>query len=195
MDLLKLFDAQLDDPIIQSALKNCKVPARKKKATEETKDEDSKETEVDDAPKAINTANNTPQDDMLPPTSVREKKRIKDMVEKESFVHQAANHMMQAQIQRDHFVILKDSSAATAFLAIEEQMCTFCTDYMQNRLVPSLAGEQPGPNYYVTVLNGLVLGIVDFSTKRATMAAHMHMEMDGAKGGDNVASMIWVELK
>jgi hypothetical protein len=61
--------------------------------------------------------------------------------------------------------------------------------------VPNFAGEQPGKTYYLSPLNAFVFGIVDCSKERTTHAAHTYFEADGKKDGNNVASMLWNELK
>ena len=123
------------------------------------------------------------------------KAKTKKMLKNESLVKSAATHVMYAQIQRDNFNQLKDSAYETAEMALRERCITLCADYAQNSMVPSLAGEQPGPCYYLAALNGLVFGVVDFAQDNTTMGAHAYMEYDGAKGGDNVASMLMHELK
>ena len=72
---------------------------------------------------------------------------------------------------------------------------TFVADFAQNCYVPNFADEQPGKTYFLSPLNAYVFGICDTSTKPTELSAHFYMEPDGAKGGNNVASLLWKELQ
>jgi hypothetical protein len=63
-------------------------------------------------------------------------------------------------------------------------------DYCQNLGIPHFGGEQPGDTYYYSPLNIFCFGIVDASTSPEQLYAYGYSEDVGAKGGNNVASLV-----
>lgn len=119
----------------------------------------------------------------------------KRALESEELILAAAKHVEMEQTQRKYFQDLKQQAFDGRDLPREKRRFAFVADYAQNMGVPNFAGEQPGETYYFSPLNGYVFGVVDCSTKPTQMAAHTYFEMDGKKGGNNVASMMWNELE
>ena len=114
------------------------------------------------------------------------------MLELEREVEKASLHVKMAKEQRELFNLHKKAAAATRDSPKSERTATFVCDYAQNLYVPNFGDEQPGETYYYSPLNAYVFGMVDCSSN--TLHAHLYMEGEGKKGGNNVASMIWMQL-
>lgn len=102
---------------------------------------------------------------------------------------------MMAQEQRKLFNQKKKEARDTAGKRIEDRVITLVADYSQNMYLPNFAGDQPGETYYYTPVNGYCFGVVDASTAPTNLTAHVYFEDVGKKGGDNVASLLWKQLK
>jgi hypothetical protein len=133
-------------------------------------------------------------DDTVPAAAIKESEQI--TLQSEHLILSAADHVKKQQSQRDLFVSLKKKAKKWGNHASRNlQLHTFVADYAQNMSVPNFAGEQPGKAYYLSPLNAYVFGVVDCSKEKTTLAAHTYFETDGKKGGNNVASMLWNELR
>ena len=74
---------------------------------------------------------------------------------------------------------------------------TLVVDYGQNMSLPHMGSIQPGDTYYYTPINVYNLGIVDTASGEIPtdhLSAHVYAEYSGAKGGNNVASLIMKTL-
>jgi len=100
-----------------------------------------------------------------------------------------------AKLQRELFNRKKDQAFADRLKAKDDRVFTFVADYSQNMYLPNFAGAQPGETYYYSPLNAYCFGVVDVSTRPSKLFAHTYLEDLGKKGGDNVASMLWKQLK
>jgi hypothetical protein len=133
---------------------------------------------------------NLDQGDMIEITKAKERKQLQS----EQVILDAARHIEMEQKQRRYFQQLKKQAVENAQKAREERKYVFVADYAQNMAVPNFAGEQPGAAYYYSPLSGYVFGMIDCSTSPSVLSAHTYFEMEGKKGGNNVASMVWNEL-
>ena len=74
---------------------------------------------------------------------------------------------------------------------------SFClvADYSQNLGLPHFGGEQPGDTYYYSPLAVYIFGIVDASCSPDKLYAYGYTEDIGAKGGNNVASLLMLAME
>jgi hypothetical protein len=68
-------------------------------------------------------------------------------------------------------------------------------DFAQNLQIPHFGDEQPGDTYYYSPLFVYVFGVVDVSSTPDVLFAYGYREDDGAKGGNNVASLLLKSLR
>ena len=69
----------------------------------------------------------------------------------------------------------------------------FVGDYCQNMGLPHFGNEQPGETYYYSPLGIYIFGIVNYATEK--MNAYVYHEGVGAKGGNNVCSLVYKNLE
>jgi hypothetical protein len=117
------------------------------------------------------------------------------MLRQENEIIAVAKHVEMAQKQRILFNNKKDIAFLDKDKPKEDRVFTFVADYAQNMYLPNFASSQPGATYYYSPLNEYCFGVVDGSTRPFTLYAHVYLEDLGKKGGDNVASMLWKQLK
>ena len=122
-------------------------------------------------------------------------KALAKVERREELVLFAAKHVDMARKQRLLFNKKKEEAYADRDKPKEEKSMCFVCDYSQNCYVPHFAGEQPGETYYYSPVNAYVFGVADASYKPTKLTAHTYFEMDGKKGANNVASLIWKEFK
>ena len=68
-------------------------------------------------------------------------------------------------------------------------------DFAQNLDMPHFGSEQPGDTYYYSPLGIYLFGIVSTHREKDSLLCQYFKEGDGAKGGNNVASMLWNKFK
>ena len=117
------------------------------------------------------------------------------MLKQEEEVLSVAKHVEMAQLQRILFNKKKDIAFLDKDKPKEDRVFTFVADYAQNMYLPNFASSQPGATYYYSPLNEYCFGVVDGSTRPSKLYGHIYLEDLGKKGGDNVASMLWKQLK
>ena len=144
--------------------------------------------QLEEVDTASEEENDTNQDDL---TEYNEAKRR--MIESEKAIEVASEHVQMAKEQRDKFIEQKNSARATKDKPKGERVVTFVCDYSQNLYLPNFGSEQPGETYYYSPLNVYVFGMVDCSVNK--LQAHVYLEGEGKKGGNNVASMVWWQLQ
>lgn len=122
----------------------------------------------------------------------------------EQSILEAAEHVKKARSMRS--LVNKKIDKARADrqdgLAHSERTYTIIADYCQNMELPHFGKEQPGATYYLTPINLEGFGVADVSyvdditEKEADhLYFHCYQEGFGAKGGNNVASMIMKTLQ
>eukprot|EP00957_Ditylum_brightwellii_P198051 15089239-Ditylum_brightwellii.AAC.1 len=117
------------------------------------------------------------------------------MLASEKLILDAAKHVEMAQEQRNYVNAKKAEAVASKDNLNHDRVYFFTADYCQNLYVPNFAGEQPGETYYYSLVSAYTFGIVDNSKTLTTLSAYCYLENEGKKGGNNVVSMIWQELK
>jgi hypothetical protein len=117
------------------------------------------------------------------------------MQAQEEEILSVARHVEMAQKQRILFNNKKDIAFLDKDKPKEDRVFTFVADYAQNMYLPNFASSQPGATYYYSPLNAYCFGVVDASTRPSKLYGHIYLEDIGKKGGDNVASMLWKQLK
>ena len=128
-------------------------------------------------------------------SEVEEEAAIAHMKKQEDVVLKAAEHVRAADLQRELFQKKSEEAIATRDNNPQERVYCFVADYSQSLYLPNFAGEQPGETYYYSPLNYNAFGIVDCSKKPTELACYVDHEGEGKKGGNNVASMLFAELK
>ena len=109
-----------------------------------------------------------------------------------------AQHVNDAQAQQAYVLSLKQKALSTNTIddiPHRERTYLFYFDYAQNVDCPQLGSEQPGEMYYYSPLNINIFGIVDANAEQETLTSYCYHEGQGAKGGDNVTSMLYHYLK
>ena len=115
----------------------------------------------------------------------------------DDIVVKAALHVAQAKDQR-RLCNVKIAEAETDFAAgilhSEARRC-IVVDYSQNVQIPQVGASQPGKTYYMSPIKVFIFGIVNCTFAGGSLQAYIYNEGQGAKGGDNVASLIMLFLK
>lgn len=124
-----------------------------------------------------------------------EEQRLADILASEQLILDAAEHVGMAKTQRDFVNEKKAEAFADKDKINSDRTYCFTADYCQNLYVPNFAGEQPGETYYISPVNAFTFGIVDNSQQPTKLAAYCYLEDQGKKGGNNVTSMLWQEMK
>lgn len=108
---------------------------------------------------------------------------------KEKAILDAAIHVKDAIAQRDLVSTLRRRAVETKEMPPDQRTFLFFFDYAQNLECPYFGHEQPGETYYYSPLSISTFGITDASRDDHLHAFSYH-EGEGAKGGNNVVSMI-----
>lgn len=109
-----------------------------------------------------------------------------DVLDREDLILKAGLHVKRAKAQRDYYNSIQEG------LEVNDQDDAIVVDYCQNLQYPHLAAEQPGKTYYLSPLVAFCFGVVDLREER--LQAFTYKESDGAKGANNVASLIYKHL-
>lgn len=118
------------------------------------------------------------------------------IIEQEDMILKAAKHVEMARIQRQYYQDAKTLSRTTAHLPPSQRSLCIVADYAQNMGVPSFGYEQPGETYYYSPMNAYCFGVVDCTvTLEDHLHAYIYMEDQAKKGGNNVASLLWLHLQ
>ena len=126
-----------------------------------------------------------------------EAEKVQLVDKQEQLVMDAALHVDMARRQRDYFRDKKEEAFLDREIGkpLHERCITWVADYAQNVSLPNFAGEQPGDTYYYSPCNAYVFGIADCTIRPTPLTAHVALEDQGKKGGNNVESMIWSQLE
>jgi len=68
----------------------------------------------------------------------------------------------------------------------------FVADYAQNITLPWYGSDQPGDTYYYSPLNINVFGVYNCGSKH--MNSFLYPQYESGKGGDDVCSLLWLNL-
>ena len=118
-------------------------------------------------------------------------------MEGEERIYEACLHVNQARAQRLLCSQMIKAAEKDALANLPHSKTSRCLvmDFSQNAGLPQFGDSQAGPTYYYSPVNVNIFGIVDASVKGGALDAYVYHEGQGAKGGNNVASMLMLYLK
>jgi hypothetical protein len=152
-------------------------------ATKATSDSDS-ESDSDDEEEEERKEGDKPDN---------QERELQQQQQNEALIIKAAIHVKMAQKQRLFYQEKRQEAIDTVNNRPSERVLCYVGDYAQNLCVPNFASEQPGDTYYFSPMSCYCFGMVDCSTTR--LAAMLYTEDVAKKGGNNVASLVWANLK
>jgi hypothetical protein len=117
--------------------------------------------------------------------------------ERDDIILKAAKHVAMAREQRQlvNRKVAESKQDVTDNRPRSERRITLICDFAQNLYLPNLASEQPGETYYYSPCNSYPFGIVDSSVPPDELTAYVYYEGDAKKGGNQVASMMMLDLQ
>ena len=89
------------------------------------------------------------------------------------------------EISREHELVNKEWS---------KQTIVQIADFAQNLDLSYFGSDQPGDIYYFSPMGIYLFGIVSPYKMKDTLLCQCYSEGKGAKGGNNLASMLWNNL-
>ena len=113
---------------------------------------------------------------------IRDTQRFKDQQDR---LEKAKLHCDRAKAQRQYTNEVAEN--------IDDDSDVIVCDYMQNTDLPHYGSEQPNDVYYLSPLTINLFGV--YCYKKKHLDGFYYTEGEGAKGGNNVASMIWEWLR
>ena len=127
------------------------------------------------------------EDEFAPPAILAE----------ESLVSKYQAHVNQFALMREHVktITKKAKEDAEKNTPWSQRMVVQIADFAQNLDMPHFGGEQPGDTYYFSPLGIYLFGIVSPYIHSSNLLCQYFTEGEGAKGGNNVASMLWNNFK
>ena len=130
----------------------------------------------------------------LPGTFVN-KTNLQLTLEMEMNISHAAKHFDMVKNQREYFNSKKAEAFADRDKCKSERCYFYVADYAQNSYVPTFNSEQPGETYFYSPTDYHIFGVADASHQPTKLTDHAYMELDGKKGGNNVACLLWKKIK
>ena len=111
----------------------------------------------------------------------------------ESIILKAAIHVRQTRSQRQLANLKIEQAIFTnnedlSVLSQDQRVQTIIIDYCQNLNLPHLGSDQPGDAYYFSPMSIFCFGVCNAINNELT--AYVYDESEGAKGGNNVASLV-----
>ena len=103
-------------------------------------------------------------------------------------------HVKEYKCQRDFIKAKRDEAKADLENGVKwpyRRDC-FVGDYSQNMALPWFGNEQPGVTYYYSPLSIYIFGMANYATEH--LYAYVYDEGEGAKGGNNVSSLVYKHL-
>jgi hypothetical protein len=113
-------------------------------------------------------------------------------------IKKAAKHVTMAHAMRGLFRwFMKQASSDFVSNDVEAsaKLILLVCDYCQKLELPAFFSQQPGDTYYLSPLTVNSFGVVDCSTLKDHLHAHIYHEGEGKCGGNNVASLLLKTLK
>ena len=113
---------------------------------------------------------------------------------RDTLITDMCKHVNEWKVQRELVLKCKHESVIDKKCGVQwpYRRDTFVGDYCQNFGLPHFGNEQPGETYYYSPLGVYVFGIVNYADEK--MNAYVYHEGEGAKGGNNVCSLVWKNL-
>ena len=141
--------------------------------------------------KAYHTDSDNIEDDKMVQLSNQVLTDEADMAE--NIILKAATHVRQTRSQRQLTNLKIEQAIFTndevlSVLSQEQRVQTIIIDYCQNLNLPHLGADQPGDTYYFSPLSIFCFGVCNAINNELT--AYIYNESEGAKGGNNVASLV-----
>ena len=114
--------------------------------------------------------------------------RISD--ERDVLILEMSEHVKEWKCQRDYVKEKRDEAKADLDNGVKwpHRIDCFVGDYCQNMGLPWFGNEQPGVTYYYSPLSIYIFGMANYATEH--LHAFVYDEGEGAKGGNNVASLV-----
>ena len=114
--------------------------------------------------------------------------------ERDLLLLKMSEHVKEWKCQRDYVQLKRDESKADLANDIKwpNRRDCFVGDYSQNMGLPWFGNEQPGVTYYYSPLGVYVFGMANYATEH--LHAYVYDEGEGAKGGNNVCSLVYKHL-
>ena len=111
----------------------------------------------------------------------------------ENIILKAATHVRQTRSQRQLANLKIEQAKFTndevmAVMSQDQKVQTIIIDYCQNLNLPHLGEDQPGDAYYFSPMSIFCFGVCNAINNELT--AYVYDESEGAKGGNNVASLV-----
>ena len=116
---------------------------------------------------------------------------LDDIVDaRDTLITDMCSHVNEWKVQRELVLKCKHESVMDKKSGVHwpYRRDTFVGDYCQNFGLPHFGNEQPGETYYYSPLGVYVFGIVNYADEK--MNAYAYHEGEGAKGGNNVCSLV-----
>ena len=115
----------------------------------------------------------------------------------EVIVSKFRHHVLQFSNMRNFVKKLIDISKEHTMNDVpwKERVIVEIADFAQNLDLPHFGSEQPGDTYYYSPLRIYLFGIVSSYKRKDSLLCQYFTEGEGAKGGNNVASMLWNNFK
>ena len=112
------------------------------------------------------------------------------MLERETLLTAAANHVKMATAMKLYCKMKMQEAMDTANKRYEDMSCTLVMDCSQNCGLPHLVETQPGKTCCCSPLRVNIFGIVDCSIPGGKLSTCICTEADGGKGANNTVSLV-----
>ena len=115
--------------------------------------------------------------------------------ERDTLILNMSTHVNEWKAQREFAQAKRDEAKEDLLNKVQWPNRRDCWvgDYSQNFGLPWFGNEQPGQTYYYSPLGIYIFGMANYATE--VLTAYVYDEGEGAKGGDNVASLIYKYLE
>eukprot|EP00977_Amphora_coffeiformis_P029354 scaffold40233_cov191-Amphora_coffeaeformis.AAC.1 len=116
--------------------------------------------------------------------------------ETELIILHAEKHVKDAKAMRE-YANMKMNEARHSTINDEWSVIKDClvADYCQNLSLPHTGMTQPGDTYYFSPLTVNCFGTADAGYELPKMRAYVYNEGEGAKGGNNIASLLYKDIQ
>eukprot|EP00977_Amphora_coffeiformis_P002610 scaffold490_cov186-Amphora_coffeaeformis.AAC.1 len=119
-----------------------------------------------------------------------------EVQQQEKLLTEAAQHVYAARVMREYANNKMNESKSTKNdCPWRESKDVLVADYCQNLALPHTGMTQPGETYYYSPLSVYCFGTADGGAERPSMRAYVYDEGVAKKGGDNVSSLLYRDLK
>jgi hypothetical protein len=184
---------------LQNSFQYIKKQKQKKQNKEQEQLQQDEQEEKDDSSQVTSATKSSKKSENETRIGDDDTSLVEDLQEKEFpeeyLWFRANDHAMKTQAQRQLVKDREREAKESKEFPHEERSYCLVRDYCQNLSLLYFGGEQPGDTYYFSPLFVYVFGIADVSKDRAQLLGYGYHEGEGAKGGNNVASLLMQGLK